>query len=178
MKKIVNHISLIVLAFISFSCSTLSDSDPSADFQKGLKLLNEGDVSGADASFSKAIDGEENFSAYFLRAVSKIRQGNYESALLDLDRVIEINPKYDPAYNERAVIKAMNGDSLGALADFDKALYLNPNSSGYRLNRGNLLTELEDYYAALSDFRSSLELEPTNKEAKFNLELIKKKLGM
>ena len=52
-----------------------------------------------------------------------------DEAIANYDRVIELSPKYAPAYYSRGLIKERQGKYEEALADYDKAIDLNPKIS-------------------------------------------------
>ena len=60
------------------------------------------------------------------RAMARLKQGDTDGALADLDKAIKLFPKYDAAYSGRAQVRKARGDIEGALADFGKAVELNP----------------------------------------------------
>ncbi|MEL6931265.1 MAG: tetratricopeptide repeat protein [Cyanobacteria bacterium J06600_6] len=57
-------------------------------------------------------------AAYTQRALMHEQQENYESALKDYSRAIEINPNMAEAYNNRGLIFMRKGDYNLALADY------------------------------------------------------------
>ena len=61
------------------------------------------------------------------RGVAKGRLNDYSDAIIDLNKAIEINPRYAEAYNDRGVAKRGLKDYDSAIADFDKAIEINPN---------------------------------------------------
>jgi len=60
------------------------------------------------------------------RALIKMKQKNYSSALEDCSKAIQRNPKYARAYLRRGDIKKEMGNSSDAVADFKKAHELDP----------------------------------------------------
>ena len=58
---------------------------------------------------------------YFNQGVEKYEVGNYQGAIADYDKVIEINPKLADAYRMRGVNKELIGDLKGACSDWRKA---------------------------------------------------------
>ena len=51
----------------------------------------------------------------------------YELAIKDYDKAIEINPKYVEAYNNRGTAKCLLGQFESAIKDYNSSLALNPN---------------------------------------------------
>jgi len=63
------------------------------------------------------------------RGVVKVKQGQYETALTDYNKVIELNANYTDAYTNRTLLYAILSKKTEAFADIDKALSLNQNNA-------------------------------------------------
>ncbi len=71
---------------------------------------------------------------YNTRATVKFQSGDLKSALVDIDRAININPKYSEAYLNRGLISSQLGNLKGAMVDVDRAINMKPNlPEGYLL---------------------------------------------
>ena len=104
--------------------------------------------------------------------------GWYDKALVDLDRVLKI----DPARVEALVYRANAYRELGrldeALADIDRALVLAPNSVSALLERGDIRRLKGDLDGARRDWIKVSELAPgsdADAEAKTNIERLELK---
>ena len=75
----------------------------------------------------------------------KYNKKDYQGAIADLDKVIELNPKYFDAYNNRGVVKGKLKQHKKAIADFDKAIKLNPKDAQAYYNRGVAKKTLKQY---------------------------------
>src|SRR5438105_3131429 len=60
------------------------------------------------------------------RAVEKMRHFDYESAIEDWNRVLEINPNFATAYYNRGRSYEGIDDAQASLADYEQALRLDP----------------------------------------------------
>ena len=73
---------------------------------------------------------------YFNQGVEKYEVGNYQGAIADWNKAIEINPQDALAYYNRGLAKYDSGDHQGAIVDYNKAIEINPQYSLAYLNRG------------------------------------------
>ena len=95
-------------------------------------------------------------------AALHIDEGDYEGAIVYLDRVLYLRPNYVLALLNRAVAKSKQKEFNAAFLDFYRAEQLEPESALLYLNRGLLEYATKYYKAAIDDFTALLELEPEN----------------
>jgi tetratricopeptide (TPR) repeat protein len=97
---------------------------------------------------------------YLALAVQNYRQGNYQDAVVDLNRAVKVKPDYAIAYDLRGLIKYQNlRDFTGALADFDRALSLDPQLVTSCYNRGLLkYRNLNDKPGGIADMKAAAKL--------------------
>lgn len=130
---------------------------------------------------------------YFGRAMDFFTLRNYQAALTDLDRAIELTPDFTLAYMLRAVVKLRNAETerlsgesktepglrdFGAqgakmlastvMADIDKVIELSPRMAFAHYNKGNVLVSLGDYTSAISAYTKAIELKADLGEAYYN----------
>ena len=63
-------------------------------------------------------------------------KGEYDSAIVDYTKAIELNPDYAEAYNNRGVAYHLKKEYDSAIIDFSKAIELNPDYAIAYNNRG------------------------------------------
>ncbi len=97
-------------------------------------------------------------AAYFYRGNYHDMLDEFDSALTDYNRAIEINPNYVLAYNNRGIIKGVNKDYEAAIADFTKAIALKPDYPDPYYNRGLSYLQLQEMDKACSDWKKSASL--------------------
>ena len=59
---------------------------------------------------------------YFNRGIAKSDLEDYDGAISDYNKVIELNPDYTFVYYDRGQAKANLDDNIGAIADFTKVI--------------------------------------------------------
>ena len=96
---------------------------------------------------------------YFDQGVEKYDTGNYQGAIDDWSRAIEINPKNALAYYNRGLAKDDLQDYQGAIADYTKAIEINPDFASAYGSRGYAKgVGLQDGNGACSDYRKAISL--------------------
>ena len=97
---------------------------------------------------------------YFTSGLKKHEQGDFEGAIADYNKAIELNPKDVRAYYNRGVAKKTLKQYKEAIADYDKAIELNPEDAQAYYNRGNAKHHLKQYKEAIADYDKAIELNP------------------
>jgi len=113
---------------------------------------------------------------YFYRGYEKDDKGDYNGAISDYTKAIEIYPNNASAYYNRGSAKADLKDFKGAISDYTKAIEINPNDSDAYFNRADSKYQLKDYYGAISDFTKAIEINPNNSGAYVNRAICKYQL--
>ena len=76
------------------------DKDFDAYFLRGIAKYNMDDLLGADADFSRAVMLNPVFTgAFYYRAITRSRLGNYDDALSDFRQAIELRPALPDQYS-------------------------------------------------------------------------------
>jgi tetratricopeptide (TPR) repeat protein len=63
---------------------------------------------------------------YNNRGTAYGEKGQYDQAISDFNKAIEINPRYNTAYNNRGIVYRLKGQYDHAISDFNKAIGINP----------------------------------------------------
>jgi tetratricopeptide (TPR) repeat protein len=95
---------------------------------RGSAYSSKEDSDKAIADFTKAIElGLESYAfIYYFRAGEYFKIGQYEEAILDYSKSIEIDPNYKGSYLFRSICYNMIGEFDKANADMDKAEKCDP----------------------------------------------------
>ena len=125
----------------------------------------------ATSSRNEELQGENNSSTKPIpsNAVAFLNQGykedilgNFQEALANFNRAIEIDPNYAKAYNNRGAIQGKLGNHEEAIADFSRAIELDPEFAEAYYGRGVELVELGSHGEAIADFNQAIELNPND----------------
>ena len=100
--------------------------------------------------------------SYNNRGLAYKNLGEYEKAIKDFDKAIELNPNYISAYNSRGVAYENLKDYNRAINDYNKAIELNPNYISAYNNRAIIYSNLGKYEEAINDYNDALKLDPNN----------------
>ncbi len=113
----------------------------------------------------------DNFMAYNGRGMIYSKIGQYNEAIEDYNKAININPKYYyifKAYNNIGIAYAQQGQYKEAINDFNKAIALKPGYSDAYYNRGVAYANMGRYQQAIEDYNKSIMLKPGYTEAYYN----------
>ncbi|NEQ39274.1 MAG: tetratricopeptide repeat protein [Okeania sp. SIO3I5] len=119
--------------------------------QKGIK------------NYDKAIslDSESAHKYYNWRGNKLYSQRDYEAAIADYNKAIELKPDRALYYENRGDAYFKIGEKQKGIKDYDKAISLDPDSADkYYNSRGKQLYDLGDYEAALADINKVIESKP------------------
>ena len=97
-------------------------------------------------------------NAYNQRSIARGRLDNDAGAAADLDKAIELDPEYGPAYANRAMDAFWDGDCERAIADATKAIELEPDFPTAYGARALCLADAGDLDGALADATRAIEL--------------------
>jgi len=144
---------------------------------------------------SEAIKKEDsNADFYLARAIEFSTVQDFNSAMEDLNKAIELNEKFALAYFMRGNIRIKTIDSdivsnsndnnsnqnmiaqvgeknrldkLKVLEDYNKVIELNPDFTFVYYNKGNFLASFKDYGTSIENYTKAIEIDPSFSEAYF-----------
>jgi len=128
-------------------------------FLRGRELMGQkGKEIEAKEALNKAIAKyERHAQAYERRGFINFELKNYDDAIYDFSKSIDISPMNPDPYFGRARIKVFQKDWEGAIQDFDKAIKmsipLQPIYWKARRMKGECHLKIDDYAGALNDFK-------------------------
>ncbi|BBC22903.1 tetratricopeptide repeat domain protein [Pseudanabaena sp. ABRG5-3] len=104
----------------------------------------------------------------FANIQQKIDKSDYTNALIDLNWLLQIEPKNVKAFCLRGLVLGKLGDPQSALKDLNQALFLEPQNPEVRIGRGKIRAEIGDAQGAIADFNELLREYPSNSEIYIN----------
>lgn len=111
-----------------------------------------------------------DFAFYQNRANGNFVMGEYDAAIADYNKAVELNPKEPDIYFSRGLAHFNKQSYTPAIADFDKVIELDPKEAMAYFKRGNALERLGSFEKALADYQKAVELDPDNDPAKAALQ--------
>jgi len=105
--------------------------------------------------YDESLKLKEYAEAYYNRGVAYAKLNQYEQAIKDYDKAIELNPNYAEAYNNRGNAYAKLNEHERAIEDFNKAVELNPNLAEAYGNRGIVYSEIQRYEESARDLKKA-----------------------
>lgn len=165
------YLYLLILGLCLYTYTFGQAADPAQIYvQKGKSLLSRGDIEGAIASYTRAIElNPKSAIAYLHRGYARREQGSLDKAIEDYEKATELdartttnNWQVAEAFTNRGLIRKERLDVDLAISDYNKAIKHNPNALQAYLERGQARILIEDFTGALADFSYVIEKEKRN----------------
>ncbi len=97
-------------------------------------------------------------AAYNNRGNAYWNEGQYDQAISDYNKALEINPRHTQAYNNRGVAYRSKGQYDQAISDYNKALEINPRFAAAYYNRAIVYLSTGQYDKAWEDVYKAQDL--------------------
>jgi lipoprotein NlpI len=98
--------------------------------------------------------------ASLFKAQLEFQADDYDAAIADFGRTLELDPRNQFAAFDRGVVKMRKNDAAGAIADFSLVIAINPHSVPAYGDRAVAKQSTGDFTGAIADFTRILELDP------------------
>lgn len=102
------------------------------------------------------------------RGVGHINEGEYDKAIVEFSRAIEIQPGNAIQHSNRGNAHFFKGDCEKAIDDYSRAIEIKPDYANAYYNRGNAYYSKGDCDRAIEDFSRAIEIQPDFGEAYLN----------
>jgi tetratricopeptide (TPR) repeat protein len=127
--------------------------------RKGYEHYKENRLEKALEELSQAIETHpENPEAYFWRARTFIRQGQYDNAIADLNAVVNLNPRYNAAYDNLGWLFMRRNKYDESLFNLNKSIELKPDNGWAHYMRGRVFFNKGDFQKAVEDAKTACKL--------------------
>lgn len=157
MKLSLKFIPLFLLIFNQF----VVYSQDAETLKKGLEEINSGNYIDAVQTFNQAIDSygvNPKAEGYYLRGTAKFKLKDFQGAIGDFTKAIDLKNSYYEAFIWRGQSYAQKNNDLMAIADFNEAIRINPVEYTSYFSRGISKKKVGNYRGAISDFTKTIEL--------------------
>ena len=142
MKEIMQIMAVIVILFL-FGCAT-------------------------QQPVQRVIQTQETAEAYLNRGATYSQKGEFDKAISNYNKAIELNPKFAVAYLDRGFTYSKLGEDDRAISDYNKAIEINPRYAMAFNNRGFTYRKKGDFDRAISDYNKAIEINPRYAVAYYN----------
>jgi putative GTP pyrophosphokinase len=147
-----------------------------------LYAHNKNQFSEAIAFYSRILelkpDNTVSSLIYKHRGMANFAQSQYQDAIDDFTKALELDPASYKAAYYRGVVKSVLKEYSGAIDDYSLSLKINPYQSFCLFRRGQAYYHIEDYPQALGDCDVSLALDPESEVVRKFKGLLLEKLKM
>jgi tetratricopeptide (TPR) repeat protein len=127
--------------------------------RKGYDHYKENRLKKAQDELSQAIEIDpENAEAYFWRARTFIRMGQYDDAIGDLKEVVELNPRYSPAYDNLGWLFMRRNKYDESLTHLNKSIELKSDNGWAHYMRSRIFFKKGDLQKALENAKTACKL--------------------
>ncbi len=136
-----------------------------AEFAATLRTLS---INTTPASAEDETLHLQDSRAYNRRGLAYVSTRNYEQAIIDYSRALELDSAFAEAYNNRSTAHLLMNNYGQAVVDCSRAIELASDFVAAYVNRAIAYTGLRDYTQALADYDLALSLSPKNMYAFYN----------
>ncbi len=145
--------------------------EPDLHLFLGIALLRLRDPRAAVAEIKQAIAIDPNHveARTLLGWVESEIRGDFDSAIREYQKVVELRPSSAEAYNNLGVAEKRKGDLAKAADAFNKSLERKPDYNAALSNRGWVFAEQNQWDEARRDFEQALKINPADDGALYGL---------
>ncbi|HZA52975.1 MAG TPA: tetratricopeptide repeat protein [Candidatus Udaeobacter sp.] len=137
----------------------------------GITLLRLRELHAAEAAVKRALAVDPNHveARTLLGWIDSDIHGDFDSAIKEYSKVVELRPDLAEAYNNLGVAQKRKGELNKAAESFNKALERRPDFTPALSNRGWIFAEQNKWAEARQDFEQALKLSPHDDGALYGL---------
>lgn len=117
-----------------------------------------------------------DFSTFQKKGDSNFVKGDYDSAVINYSKAIDLNPKESSIYLSRGLVYYNRKFYDLAIADYGKAIEIDPKEMMAYYYRGDSFEKLGELQKAADDYKKVVELDSSNENAKANVQRLEAEL--
>jgi tetratricopeptide (TPR) repeat protein len=183
---VLRAVTLTELESFSFQQESGQETSAVVSFLAGYTQYTSGNYAAAllhfDDALNKTLDKAKllinnRAEIYSTRGATYIHLKQYDQAISDFSKVIEINPQLVEAYNNRGFAYYALQQYDKAIADYAKIIQINPQDAEAYTNRGITYTDLQQYDQAMADFAKAIQIDPEYADTYYHRGLAYQKLN-
>lgn len=152
--------------------------DPVSYFKRGNTYKAMKDYNHAVEDYKKALELDPNYeeviktlqemlaahnhaeiNAAFERGQKFYKNKDFDNAIKEFERIIELDPNNVAAYNNRAYVYASKNDYTHAVDDYSRVIELDPKNAVAYNDRGYVNYMMHNYDLAIADYDKALQLD-------------------
>ena len=139
---------------------------------RGDMYAKRSDWAKALEAYTAVIKQQPTAEAFHKRSHAYQRLEQFEKAMTDLNRAVDLKPSLETAWYDRGILHQAREQYEKALGDFDQVLRLQPGNAGAFCKKGEIWIEMGHSDSALQYFSQAMELDPDNPEPHYQLSLL------
>ena len=144
-------------------------SDLAVSYMLGTALLQEKDLDKGQQIIDRILRNGDSAEARFLIATAKLDAMDFNGAIGDLQKAVDLNPNLPDVYYYLGMAHKEVGDQAAARKDFEKEIAQNANDFGSNLNLAMMLKEDSDFEGAKKLLDRALRVRPGDPGALYQL---------
>jgi len=171
-RGIINGVAPILILLLLGSPAAAQDPTPKKSVLENIALCNgidrtspEPQIDGCTAVIDLGEHTPAAAIAYNNRGDAYTAKADYDRAVQDFNRSIEINPTNAKPFNNRGVVYLKKGEYDLAIKNLDEAIRLNPDYAKAFVNRAETYQKKNEYDRAARDYDEAIRLDPNLKAA-------------
>lgn len=146
----------------------LKPDNPDGLLNRANTLSTLGKFNEAIPDYNKYLTKNDDPKAYMWRGVAYFNIQNYDSAIIDFNKSIEIDPDYYEPYYWLGVIYYNQQNYNDALKFLDLSISKNSNNVNSYIWKGLCYMNMNEYHKAIEQYSKAIEIDPNNITAYIN----------
>ena len=173
--------SVLILLFLTIG-SCFAQSAAEQTWTKGVEYAAQGNFSEAKKAFENALKADPYYdrakealeviedvvdqkiksktAIHLFKGKSYREKEQWDEAIAEYNKALEINPKFAMAYNDRGIAYRWKGQYDQAISDHNKALEINSRYAEAYNSRGVAYYTKGQHDKAISDYNKAIEINP------------------